>query len=95
MIKLHSKSKLRRLRNDIPIASVIGDFLDVPSKIFEGYFRFLCPKCNEFNTAVNPATNLGRCFSCKTNYNCIDIVMIVKKYNFKEAVEFLENFRKL
>ena len=95
MIKLHSKAKLRRLRNDIPIASVIGDFLDVPSKISEGYFRFLCPKCNEFNTAVNPTTNLGRCFSCQTNYNCIDIVMIVKKYNFKEAVVFLDNLRKL
>ncbi len=89
----YTKDRLRKLRNDIPIKVVIGDFLQVPSKISEGYFRFLCPKCNEFNTATNSKTNLGRCFSCKTNYNPIDIVMVVKKYNFIEAVEFLDNLK--
>ena len=92
---LYTKNRLRKLRNDIPITVVIEDLLEVPSKISEGYFRFLCPKCNEFNTATNPKTNLGRCFSCKTNYNPIDIVMIVKKYNFLEAVEFLNNLIKI
>jgi len=91
---LYTKERLRKLRNDIPITAVIGDLLEVPSKISEGYFRFLCPKCNEFNTATNSKTNLGRCFSCKTNYNPIDIVMVVKKYNFKEAVEFLNTLKK-
>ncbi len=95
MKRLYSKDRLRRLRNDIPITVVIGDLLKMPSKISEGYFRFLCPRCNEFNTATNPKTNLGRCFSCKTNYNPIDIVMNVKKYNFKEAVEFLDNVKKI
>ncbi len=89
----YTKDRLRKLRNDIPIKVVIGDLLQVPSKISEGYFRFLCPKCNEFNTATNSKTNLGRCFSCKTNYNPIDIVMVVKKYNFIEAVEFLDNLK--
>jgi len=95
LTKIYSKNKLRRLRNDIPIATVIGDILQMPSKISEGYFRFLCPKCNEFNTATNPKTNLGRCFRCEINYNPIDIVMIVKKYNFKESVEFLDDLRKI
>lgn len=95
MNNLYSKGRLRRLRNDIPIATVIGDILAIPSKISEGYFRFLCPKCKEFNTATNPKTNLGRCFRCEINYNSIDIVMAVKNYNFKEAVKFLDTLRKI
>lgn len=95
MKNLYSKDKLRRLRNDIPIATVIGDILAIPSKISEGYFRFLCPKCKEFNTAINPKTNLSRCFKCEINYNAIDIVMAVKNYNFKEAVKFLDTLRKI
>jgi DNA primase len=95
MENLYSKDRLKRLRNDIPIATVIGDILVIPSKISEGYFRFLCPKCKEFNTATNPKTNLGRCFRCETNYNPIDIVMADKNYNFKEAVEFLDTLRKI
>ncbi len=93
--KLYSKTTLRRLRNDIPIATLIEEILEIPSKISEGYFRFLCPKCKEFNTATNPKTNLGRCFKCNTNYNPIDIVMIVKHFNFKDAVMFLDNLKKI
>jgi len=95
MKNLYSREKLRRLRNEIPIATLIGDILEIPSKISEGYFRFLCPKCKEFNTAINPRTNLSRCFRCEINYNPIDIVMVVKNYNFKEAVEFLDTLRKI
>lgn len=95
MEKVYSKATLRRLRNDIPIAIVIRNILEIPSKISEGYFRFLCPKCKEFNTATNPKTNLGRCFRCEINYNPIDIVMIEKNYNFKEAVKFLDDLRKI
>jgi len=64
--------------------------LDLPCKTQDGYFRFLCPLCGEFNTAVNPKTNLGRCFCCKTNLNPVDLVMIVKHYSFLQAVAFLE-----
>jgi len=92
--QFYSKEKLRKFRNDIPIAPLIADILDIPSKISEGYFRFLCPKCREFNTATNPKTNLGRCFRCEVNFNPIDIVMNDKHYNFKEAVEFLDNLHK-
>ena len=90
---MYSKKMLRRLRNEIPIATLIADVLDVPSKISEGYFRFLCPKCSEFVTGTNPKTNLARCFRCETNYNPIDMVMIIKHFNFKEAVEFLDGIK--
>ena len=90
---MYSKKMLRRLRNEIPIAALIADILEVPSKISEGYFRFLCPKCSEFVTGTNPKTNLARCFRCETNYNPIDMVMIIKHFNFKEAVEFLDGIK--
>ena len=51
---MYSKKMLRRLRNEIPIATLIADVLDVPSKISEGYFKFLCPQCSEFVTGTNP-----------------------------------------
>lgn len=84
-----SPEMLRRLRNDIPIARLIGDVLGIPSKIREGYFRFLCPLCSDFNTATNPNTNLARCFRCERNFNPIDIVMLEKRMNFVEAVGYL------
>ena len=59
MAKRYSKESLRLLRNEIPIAVLIGDLLKMENKVSEGYFRFLCPICSEFNTAVNPRTNLA------------------------------------
>lgn len=88
MTKRFSSHVLRSLRNDVPIARVL-EVLDVPVKISEGYLRFLCPRCGEFNTATKAATNLARCFRCEENFNPIDLVMIVKQHNFVEAVEFL------
>ena len=95
MTKRYSKTLLRKLRNDIPVDSVTADLLKQPNKISEGNFRFLCPNCGEFNTAVNPKTNLGRCFSCKKNFNPIDIVMSVKTYSFTQAVEYLMTVTRL
>jgi DNA primase len=83
---------LRRIRNDIDLLQLIRFHVDLPFKIQEGYLRFLCPLCGEFNTAVNPKTNLGRCFGCKTNFNPIDLVMILNHYSFLQAVAFLERF---
>jgi DNA primase len=93
--KRFSKETLRRLRNEIPIHILIADLLNLPHKISEGYFRFLCPECSEFITAVNPKTNLSRCFRCEKNFNTIDITMIVKRLNFKEAVEYLLSIRRI
>jgi hypothetical protein len=91
----YAKQTLRRLRNDIPIAILIADILELPCKTAEGYFRFLCPRCGGFDTATNPKTNLARCFTCKQNFNPIDITMIVKRKNFREAVQFLDGIRKV
>ena len=91
----YAKQTLTRLRNDIPIAILIADILLLPSKTAEGYFRFLCPLCAGFDTATNPKTNLARCFTCQKNFNTIDITMIVKRHNFREAVQFLQGIRKV
>lgn len=77
------------MRNNIPIDRLIADVLKQPNKVSEGYFRFLCPVCSEFTTAVNPRTNLARCFSCRKNFNPIDMVMTVKIYSFTQAVDYL------
>jgi len=86
----YSSQLLRRLRNDIDIRPLIEIVLEWPSKLSEGYFRFLCPLCSEFNCAVNPDTNLGRCFRCERNFNPIDFLMVAEHYTFVEAVEFLK-----
>jgi DNA primase len=84
---------LRKLRNDIPITMVIEEFLKLPTKVSDGYFRFLCPLCTEFITATNPKTNLARCFLCKKNFNPIDMVMVVKQVSFSKAVDYLKSIK--
>jgi DNA primase len=84
----YSKELLRRIRNEVDIRDVVHA-LALPWKISEGYFRFLCPRCSEFNTATNPRTNLGRCFRCRRNFNPIDLVMAVRASSFLDAVAFL------
>jgi len=93
MTKRYSKEKLRMLRNQIPISRLISDFLHIPCKVSDGYFRFLCPLCSEFNTATNPKTNLARCFRCQKNFNPIDMVMAVNSCNFREAVELIDGLQ--
>lgn len=88
----YTRQELFILRNHIPIDSLIAE-LGIPSRMIEGYFRFCCPVCDEFNTAVNPQTNLARCFACRKNYNPIDLVMIVKGLDFIHSVKFLQKYR--
>jgi DNA primase len=90
-----SKSDLHTLRNDIPVNDVIKNMLALPTKMTDGFFRFLCPLCSDFHTAINPKTNLARCFRCQENFNSIDLVMRVKNVNFKEAVSMLSSHLKL
>ncbi|MBM3495661.1 MAG: hypothetical protein FJX72_15260 [Armatimonadetes bacterium] len=85
-----SKTHLRELRNRIEIIPLIADALELLSKTHDGRFRFMCPLCHDFDTAVNPETNLARCFRCQRNFNPIDIVMTVKRYSFMQAVRYLE-----
>lgn len=92
MLKRFSQQELFRLRNHININTLIEKILMTPSKFRDGYFRFLCPLCSEFQTATNPKTNLARCFRCNKNFNTIDMVMIVKKTSFLNTVNFLKGY---
>jgi len=92
MTQLFSKQQLHALRNSIPINDVIQFLLALPAKESEGYLRFLCPLCSEFQTATNPKTNLARCFRCKKNFNTIDLVMQVEGLTFKPAVKMLFSY---
>ncbi len=87
--KHYTRQELFVLRNHIPVDSLIKK-LGIPSKMCEEYFRFCCPVCREFDTGVDPRTNLARCFRCEKNYNTIDLAMLVKKTNFIHSVRFLE-----
>jgi predicted RNA-binding Zn-ribbon protein involved in translation (DUF1610 family) len=82
--------QLFKLRNLIPIDMLIKEQLKIPSKMNEGYLRFLCPLCGEFQTATNAKTNLARCFRCEKNFNPIDLVMTVKAVGFIESVQYLK-----
>ena len=88
-----SNQELHSLRNNIPVSILIEKVLGIPSQKTEGVFRFLCPLCNEFTTAVNPNTNLARCFRCQKNFNTIDLVMLVKKSDFLNTIRFLRDYR--
>ena len=90
-MKRHFSSReLFVLRNHIPIDTLIEKHLMLPLKFSEGYFRFLCPLCNEFQTATNLKTNLARCFRCERNFNPIDMVMIYKGLKFVDGVKYLK-----
>ncbi len=90
-----SDQELFELRNYIPIDALIEKKLMIPSKISEGFFRFLCPLCNSFQTAMNPKTNLARCFRCEKNFNTIDMVMICKDMSFVQSVKYLKAYRQI
>jgi hypothetical protein len=85
-----TREELFQLRNQIPVDWLIKEQLLIPSKEIEGVFRFLCPLCNELQTATNPKTNLARCFLCEKNFNPIDLVITVKGMGFVEAVNYLK-----
>jgi hypothetical protein len=85
-----SKTHLRELRNCIEIIPLIAEVLELLYKTHDGRFRFMCPLCRDFDTAVNPDTNLARCFRCQRNFNPIDMVMTVKRYSFMQAVHYLQ-----
>jgi hypothetical protein len=89
MAKVFSQELLFRLRNEIPLQSVL-QHVEWPHKRRDGRWCFLCPKCGETLTAINPRTNLGRCFACKINFNTIDMVMRASDCDFVQAIHFLE-----
>ena len=88
MPRYFSDDLLRDLRNRIDMGRLF-EHLKWPHKQRNGQLAFLCPCCQEFHSAVNPRTNLGRCFLCETNFNPIDMTMRVRDCDFVEAVHFL------
>jgi hypothetical protein len=80
---------LRRLRNAIPW-TILLEKLAWPHKQRRGQLAFLCPRCREFVSAVNPRTNLGRCFHCLRNFNPIEFTMAAMPCDFVSAVYYLE-----
>ena len=89
MTKFFTRQQLYMLRNNIPLADVLS-ILGWPHKTRDGRVCFVCPHCSESLTAINQRTNLGRCFRCETNFNPIDLVMLIKEYDFVAAVQFLQ-----
>jgi hypothetical protein len=86
-----SSQQLYTLRNDINVQMLIEKTLRIPCRVTEGCFRFLCPLCNAFDTAVNPKTNLARCFRCEKNFNTIDLVMLIRQTDFVQSAKFLQS----
>ena len=89
MGKFFTRQQLYMLRNNIPLADVLS-ILGWPHKTRDGRVCFVCPQCSESLTAINQRTNLGRCFRCETNFNPIDLVMLINEYDFVAAVQFLQ-----
>jgi hypothetical protein len=89
LCKYFPRDLLYRLRNEIPLERLIANELNWRRKHREGRFSFVCARCGESLTAVNPRTNLGRCFRYEENFNAIDFVMPAPQREFVDAVHFL------
>lgn len=88
-----TKELLYAIRNELPMKLTItrmGKFGPI-AKQSDGYFRFQCPHCNELRATVNPSNNYAHCFTCETNFNNIDLMMI-QGHEFVSAVGILENW---
>ena len=80
---------LGRLRNDISVRAVIDD-LRIPTRRRGARSTFRCPSCATYLTAINPRTNLARCFLCQRSFNPIDLAMEECGYGFLQAVRYVE-----
>jgi DNA primase len=89
--RFFSSAQLYALRNDINVQKLIEKTLRIPCNVTKGRFRFLCPLCKGFDTAVNQKTNLARCFHCEKNFNTIDLVMLFRHAKFVDTVRFLKS----
>ena len=89
--RFFSSAQLYALRNDINVQKLIEKTLRIPCNVTKGRFRFLCPLCKGFDTAVNQKTNLARCFHCGKNFNTIDLVMLTRHAKFVDTVRFLKS----
>ena len=82
---------LRRLRNDLPMPVTIAALgrEGPPSKMSEGYFRFLCPHCGEMRAHRQPSQQPRPLLLLQQSINNIDLLMTLD-YTFRDAVALLE-----
>ena len=86
------REELRRMRNEIDF-KILFRRLGWPWKRREdGVVQFVCPRCSERQTAINPKTNLARCFRCEVNWNPIDFTIETARMEFLEAYGYLLHF---
>lgn len=91
MTRRFSSRELSFLRNGIPVEQVIVSFLSLQHRRDSGRLRFACPLCGGFDTSIQAKTNLARCFSCKRNFNPIEIVMAHLSLGFVESADWLKD----
>ena len=88
MPKRFTDEQLWRLRNEVPFPPLLAS-LNWPHERRGGQLAFVCPRCGESRSDLNPQANLLRCFHCETNFNPIDFTMVARGCDFVEAVHFL------
>ena len=88
MPKHFTEEQLWRLRNEVPFPTLLTS-LNWPCKSRGGQLTFVCPRCGESRSDLNPQENLVRCFHCKTNFNPIDFTMAARGCDFVQAVHYL------
>ena len=84
--------ELWKLRNELPLPELLKR-LRWPHRRRDGHLLFVCPKCGESRSDLNPQENLLRCFHCETNFNPIDFTMAARECDFVEAVHYLLGFQ--
>lgn len=90
MMRRFSPNELSFLRNRVPVDCVIENLLELPTGSSHGKLSFACPVCGGFDTSINAAHNLARCFVCRQNFNPIELVMHHLQIGFVESVKWLK-----
>jgi len=90
MTRRFSPQELTLLRNRVPVARVIETLLKVPTRSSSGKLSFACPLCGGYDTSINTAHNLARCFACRKNFNPIEMVMHYLQVGFVDSVRWLK-----
>ncbi len=88
MTRRFTDKQLWRLRNELPLPPLLRR-LRWPHRRRDGQLVFLCPRCGESRSDLNPQENLVRCFHCETNFNPIDFTMAARNCDFLHAVHYL------
>jgi hypothetical protein len=90
MTRRFSPNELSFLRNRVPVDRVIENLLELPTRRNHDKLSFACPVCGGFDTSINTAHNLARCFACRQNFNPIELVMYQLQIGFVESVKWLK-----